>query len=162
MGQSIAPLQFIGHYCFTVQKVTISEAESQGIYEEYDGEYEQYEEKNVEKDTEVREKVSNESMNQGKEEVYEEYDGNYEAYNPKYAKYLKVPNTQRQVVCRKFTKKKWVILLVIALLAISGIAVGLSVHFTSPSPESTASFKEELITTTTVVSMTTATIGILL
>ena len=38
----------------------------------------------------------------------------------------------RQNICQILSKKKWVILSVISVLAVAGIAVGLTLHFTAP------------------------------
>ena len=109
-------------------KVKRSETQSEGIYEEYDDVYEQYGQEDAKNDTEVRK----ENVNGDEEKVYEQYDDDYEPYNSRYANYSKVSNTNRQEIFRKLADKKWVMLFVISLLAICGIAVGLSIHFTAP------------------------------
>ena len=96
--------------------------------------------------------------NINEENVYERYDGDYEAYNPKYANYSKSPETHREIILR-LAKKKWVILLVISLLAIVGIAIGLSVHFTVPEPTTTLDLSSTSIAPTAssmTKSMTTS------
>ena len=76
--------------------------------------------------------MSKETDNRNKDEVDEHDDGDYEAYNPKYASYPKTSNTHQRVYCLKLVKQKWVILLMVTFLAICGITVGLSIHFTAP------------------------------
>ena len=96
--------------------------------------------------------------NINEENVYERYDGDYEAYNPKYANYSKSPATHREIILR-LAKKKWVILLIISLLAIVGIAVGLTMHFTVPEPTTTLGLSSTSIAPTAssmTKSMTTS------
>ena len=106
----------------------------------------------------------NSDKNEKQENVYEPYDEDYEAYNPKYANYSKAPETHRKIILR-LTKQKWVILLVITLLAIVGIAVGLSVHFTTTESPSTTTLGTSTTlsivpTASSMVVSTTTTSGI--
>ena len=148
---------FLQFLCsFSIRKDTISRAQSREIHEEYHEEYEQYGGEYAEYVTEVHENVLKDVNNDGNEndngneedsktKIYERYDADYEAYNPRYATYLKTSNTHRGTVIRNFITKKWVALLIIALIAICGIVVGLSVHFTAP---------ESMSSTTLGMSMT--------
>ena len=97
----------------------------------------------------------NDEGNENQENVY---DGDYEAYNPRYANYFKTPKSQPAKILR-LAKKKLVILLVISLLAIVGIAVGLSVHFTVPTPLPTTTHgtSTTLLIAPTASSMVTST-----
>ena len=147
-------------FVLSIRKVKTSRAQSQEIREEYHEEYEQYEGEYVEYVTEVHKNVLKDVNNDGNEKgngneedfktrIYERYDGDYEAYNPRYATYSKTSNTYRGSIIRNLITKKWVVLLTIALIAICGIVVGLSVHFTTPeSPTPVTSPK----TTTPVIS----------
>ena len=102
--------------------------------------------------------MSKETDNRKKDEVYEHHDGDYEGYNPKYASYLKTSNTHHRVICQKLAKKKWVILVMVTFLAICGIAVGLSIHFTAPKTSSiaTAQFVAPTASMMVTLEMTTS------
>ena len=106
------------------------ETQSENIYEEYGNENAESVKGKVFKDVKVDGTHDvNKDKKENEGEVNEGYDQNYEAYNPHYADYSKPLNSHRNIIF-EFAKKKWVILLVIALLAICGLVVGLSVHFT--------------------------------
>ena len=98
----------------------------------------------------------NDDRNVNEENVFERNDKDYEAYNPRYTNYARAPETNREIILR-LVKKKWVILFVISLLAIVGIVVSLSVHFTAPEPlqTTTLSTATTLLTAPTASSMIT-------
>ena len=89
-----------------VPKLKLSKAESEGIYEEYDGGYEKYGREYAEYVSEGKRKVLkdvNVDLNgagekNGQEEViYEQYDGDYEKYISKNGKSSNRTNPQRKV-----------------------------------------------------------------
>ena len=99
--------------------------------------------------------------NINEENFSERCDGDYEAYNPKYAHYSKSPGTHREMILR-LAKKKSMMLLVIPLLAIIGLAVGLSVHFTEPEQPTTLGPSSTSIapTASSMITLTTTSKGI--
>lgn len=83
------------------------------------------------------------------DDIYEECNEEYVSYGKEYAKYIttkyvKIDETRDEKddkeseevyeeyrdIILKFAKRKWITLSVIALLAICGLVVGVSVHFT--------------------------------
>ena len=89
-----------------VPKLKLPEAESEEIYEEYDGEYEKYGNEYAEYVSEGKRKVLkdvNVDLNgagekNGQEEgIYEQYDGDYEKYISKNGKSSNRTNPQRRV-----------------------------------------------------------------
>ena len=111
----------------------VTEAEEE-VYEEYDGDYEEYMPRNKNM------RVVQTHENAIEEEVYEEYDGGYQENMPRYATY----SNKTKSITQKFLKKK---ILAILVLLVAGMVVGLSVHFTQP-PTTT-------VPSTTTVSRTT-------
>ena len=95
-----------------VPKLKLPEAESEEIYEEYDGEYEKYGNEYAEYVSEGKRKVLKDvnvdlngagekngdgDKNGQEEEIYEQYDGDYEKYISKNGKSSNRTNPQRRV-----------------------------------------------------------------
>ena len=119
----------------------VTEAEEE-VYEEYDGDYEEYMPRNKNM------RVVQTHQNAIEEEVYEEYDGNYQEYMPRNATYSNKPKSFTQ----KFLTKKILEILVLLIVCIVGIVVWLSVHFTKPTPTTTVATTTSVSVTTTVTS----------
>ena len=101
------------------------------VYEEYDGDYEEYMPRNKNM------RIVQEHENSIKEEEYEKY-------IPRYATYSK----KSESITQKFLKKKMIVILVLLFLCTVGVVAGLSVHFTTPTTTTT-------LVSTTSVSRTT-------
>ena len=117
------------------------------VYEDYGNVYEEYETVDVEElNVDLRE-VSEENGNGRDEERYEEYDGDYEPYRPK----------ESESNFPKLTNKK--ISAIILVVVITGIIVGLSVHFTSlhPPPDNSTVSTISSTIQTTISNITTPT-----
>ena len=109
------------------------------VYEEYDGDYEEYMPRNQNM------RVVQTHENAIEEEVYEEYDGDYQEYMSRNATY----SNKSKSITQKFLMKKILVILVLLIVCTVGIVVGLSVHFTTPTPTTT-------VDTTSSRSITTA------
>ena len=110
-----------------------------------------YEKDNAEKVNVVQGDKVKENENAIEEEVCEEYDGEYQEYMPRYATYSK----KSQSITQKFLKTKKVIILVVLVVCTVGVAVGLSVHFTTVPPIPTVTSTTTVSRTTTVQSIET-------
>ena len=113
--------------------------EAEEVNEENDEDYEEYMPQNQNM------RVVQTHENAIEEEVYEEYDGDYQEYMPRYATYSNKPKS----ITQKILSKKLLVILVLLVVCTVGIVVGLSVHFTTPTPTTT-------VDTTSSRSITTA------